>query len=34
MKKQYEKPCCKVVRIEQAQMLCGSGRGYDPDAMP
>ena len=34
LKKQYEKPCCEVVRIEHAQMLCGSGRSYDPDAMP
>lgn len=34
MKKKYIIPCIKVIKAEQTQVLCGSGGGFDPDAMP
>jgi hypothetical protein len=34
MKKQYVKPRIKVIKTKPAQLICSSGRGYDPDAMP
>ena len=34
MKKKYIKPQFKAVQIECHQILCASGGGFDPDAMP
>jgi len=34
MKNQYIKPCIVVVKVEITNILCGSGGGFDPDAMP
>jgi len=34
MKKKYIKPQSEVVEFESLKILCASGGGFDPDAMP
>ena len=34
MKKQYVKPHIEVIKTKPAQLICASGGGFDPDAMP
>ena len=34
MKKQYVKPCIEVIKAKPSWLICASGGGFDPDAMP